>query len=363
MAKEKEPVKSEKNLMQKLVEVLADLGPIEKSKRNPHFGYNYVGEGQMMAELRHRLANRNIFLTTSVETCVPHYYANDPKMGVFVSVTTTHTFHDADSGEKLPVGGAGVGWDSGDKGVYKAITGATKYALMKNFLVTDEQEPESGEQAPATSTAAGRSPGKHTRTKPYEEATGDNDPKAAHDLLELKAFLTEHKIPDAFLLLLLTEKKLIDGHTKTVAQIKPGILRRCLDDKSKGNLIKAWAAQKKDEESGSATPPPKESRKTTPTQGDDGMNQTTNIVRKPITEDISPADVLEQEGIKNWRAVKIHFGEHEGKALGKMTVNQLSWWVKNYKPKPYKGTWQEKDLLLDAALCLASMEMAGGDDE
>ena len=33
---------------------------------------------------------------------------------------------------------------------------------------------------------------------------------------------------------------MIDGHTKFVAQLKPGILLRCLSPKSKENLLKAW---------------------------------------------------------------------------------------------------------------------------
>jgi len=147
--------KQVKSLVEKLVEVLAELGPIEKKGRNPHFGYNYVSEGQLMSELRHRLSSRNIFLFTSVEDCQPQY-SGESKLGVFVMVKTKHTFYDAQTGETFPVGGAGVGWDSGDKGVYKAITGATKYALMKNFLVTDEQDPEAGEQLRGAAVEPGR---------------------------------------------------------------------------------------------------------------------------------------------------------------------------------------------------------------
>jgi hypothetical protein len=337
-------------LVKKLVEVLADLGPVEKKHRNPHFGYNYVSEGQMMAELRERLSSRGIFLFTSVESIIPHY--GEAKMGVFVCVQTKHTFFDAATKEQFVVGGAGVGWDSGDKGAYKAITGATKYALMKNFLVTDEQDPEQGEQAqPAKPGATG-----HKRTRAYEEETGAGDKRFEKDLLELKSFLTENEIPDGFLLRLLQEKKLIDGHTTSVAKIKPGIIRRVLDKKSLANLIKAWAAQTADADSGSATPPARNGKKEVRTREGD---QTRDIVRKPVSDDISPADTLEQEGIDDWRKVIIHFGDKKGTPLGKLTTKDLSWWCQNYHPKPWKGVWQDKDLLLDAALVLASMEMAG----
>lgn len=37
---------------------------------------------------------------------------------------------------------AGYGDDAGDKGIYKALTGAVKYALMKQFLVSTGDDPE-----------------------------------------------------------------------------------------------------------------------------------------------------------------------------------------------------------------------------
>jgi len=129
-------------------------------------------------------------------------------------------------------------------------------------------------------------------------------------------------------------------------------LRRCLDDKSKANLIKAWKAQQADDESGSATPPQSDAKRTR--EGD----QSRAYAREPITNDIAPADLLDQEGIDNWRKVKINFGEKKGTALGKLPIKNLQWWINNWKPKPHKGTWNENDLLLDAALVLASLELA-----
>lgn len=369
--KAEQPAVKPTTLFGKLVEILADLGPMMKTKRNPHFGYNYVGEGQVMAELRHRLSDRHIFLFTSVETCTPQY-SEEPKAGVFVAVTTRHTFYDADTNETFVVNGAGLGWDSGDKGVYKAITGAMKYALMKNFLVTDEQDPEDGDSAggPAATAEPGRTG--HRRTRPYEEETGAGDKKAAMDLLELKAFLTEHKIPDDFLLQLLREKELIDGHTKNVAGLKPGVLLRCLGPKSKSRLIEAWKAHQdadtagaKQEKAAKAKPKPealpKGRKKAAPDFADEPIrtnegDQTRG--RRPIQTDISPADMLGQEGYDNWREVKIHWGDQAGELLGQISPKSLAWWIK-WVPKPYRGKISEKDILLDAALVLADQELGG----
>lgn len=351
MAKEQTEVKQQKSLIAKLVEVLAEMGPVEKAHRNTHFGYNYVSEGQMMAELRGRLSSRNIFLFTSVESIAPHY--GEAKEGTYVCVTTKHTFVDAESGETYVVMGAGVGWDSGDKGAYKAVTGATKYMLMKNFLVTDEKDPmdpEAGEQKPEAKE------GSHRRTKKYEEETGAGNKKVADDLVELEAYLRETAVPEGFLLALLKERKLVEPQVKTLGGIKPGILRRCLQPSSKANLVKAWAAQQSDEseeEKKNGKKPPKGEVRTR-----EGDQRREGGGRQAAT-DTSPNDVMEQEGIDDWRKVKIHFGDKAGTTLGKLTKKSLTWWVENWTPKPYKGSWNEKDLLLDAALCLASAEIGG----
>jgi len=350
------------SLVKKLVEIRSELGPVQKTKRNPHFNYNYVGEAQITAIIGPRFDEHGILFTTSVKSMDVHH--GQAKEGITVAVTTEHKIIDTDSKEEMIIYGAGVGWDSGDKGVYKAITGAVKYALMKMFLVTDEQDPEAGEQRAAPE------PGRtgHRRTKPYEETKPEEaGPKASHDLLELKSFLTENKIPDAFLIALLQEKKLIEPQVKNLSSVQPGILRRVLDDKSKANLIKAWAAQQADEDSGSATAPmsqrvskpqeaatPRGGRKTASREPED---EDQRRERKPVMDDIEPADYLEQEGFKNWRKVPIHFGNDKGKTLGTVSKKSLSWFLYTWTPKPYKGVWQDNDVLLDMACCLAVAEL------
>jgi hypothetical protein len=357
-----------RSLVNKLVEILADLGPVEKRGRNEHFKYNYVSEGQMMAELRDRLSSRGIFLFTSVEEITPHYGANgEAKGGVFVCVKTKHTFRDVETGEEEVVFSGGVGWDSGDKGAYKAITGATKYALMKNFLVTDEiNDPESSGRGPAGRTAPGAVG--HRRTRAYDEEGSEGNKQATKDLDELKSFLSENKIPDGFLLALLREKQLIDGRVKEVGAINPGILRRVLAKSSLANLIKAWAAQQAGSSSsteppkGKAAPPAKTERgpfdNGEPVRTSEGDQSRS---RQPVLDDMHPRARLEKAGYRDWREVEIHFGDKKDTPLGKLTTRSLAWWIENYKPKQFKNRWQPKDMIFDAALCLADAEMKGGE--
>ena len=198
-------------------------------------------------------------------------------------------------------------------------------------------------------------PERHRRTTAYEEKTAaPDDPKAASDQETFKTFLAEHGVPPAFVLRLLQDKKYIDGHTKTLAAIKPGVLRRCLDPKSKERLLAAWRSHQADEANGSQAPP---------------SNGPQNAVasdeqppsRQPIDAGIDLHELLEEEGHDNWRTVPIHYGRNStGLELGKLPRKTLVWWIaEGHKPKPHNGTWNDKDLLLDAALCLAAQELGG----
>ena len=205
-------------------------------------------------------------------------------------------------------------------------------------------------------------PERHTRHTAYEEKTGEGDPKVSEDVAQLRAFLNNNKIPEAFLLRLLLDKKQIDGRVKTLEQIKPGIVLRCLHEQSKHALIQAWAQQRADEDQRS---PFDASEPQIVTQGPviepDNDQQPAKGVRKPVDPDMNPHDLLEQEGYENWRTVPIHFGPNsKGKLLGKLPQKSLAWWIETYEPKPHRGRWNPKDLLLDAALCLASAELSGG---
>ena len=353
-----------KSLAAKLVEVLADLGPVEKKSRNNHFGYNYVSEGQMMAELRERLSSRGIFLFTSVESITPTY--GDGKAGVFVAVTTKHTFYDSATNEKFEVGSAGVGWDSGDKGVYKAITGATKYALMKNFLVTDEHnDPEAGAQVTGK-----QGTGKHKPTKPYEQETTEGDAAAMSDLLQLSKYLKENDIPEGFVVAMLKEKKLVSPQLVKLSNAPPGVIQRTLV--SRERLLKAFQTSTAAVNGNTKAPPtkaepergpfderPPGGGKSTFDEADENQSQEMKV-RQPVQQDISPADLLGQEGHDDWRTVKIARGKQKGTALGKLTAKSLVWWIAEWKPEPHPKThkWSDVDLLLDAGLCLAHAEMA-----
>lgn len=132
-----------KNLAEKLASVLAEVGSIPKSGRNAHHKYDYITEADLTHHIRPLLAKEGVFIFTSVESL-----ERDAKMTtVWLKWTIT------DGHDKMELLGVGQG-NTTDKGAYAAITGAQKYMLYKNFLVTTGDDPESFKD-PATSRDEG----------------------------------------------------------------------------------------------------------------------------------------------------------------------------------------------------------------
>lgn len=123
-----------KELSSKLVKVMAEVTSVGKSGFNSHQKYAYAKEADILEVLRVALVKHNVFIFTSVESAV--------KDGDLTTVSVKYTLVDADSGNSMQVSAVGVGFDKQDKGIYKAITGANKYFLMKTFQLPTHDDPE-----------------------------------------------------------------------------------------------------------------------------------------------------------------------------------------------------------------------------
>lgn len=134
----------EKRLTAKLVEIIKDLPMVEKRGRNDFHHYNYAMEVDFLEAVRPRLTERGILMSMSVDSI--EVTNKGEKGGMITTIKTTHTFIDSETGETLVFHGAGQGEDKGDKGIYKAQTGALKYALAKFFLISTGDDPEAYNQ-------------------------------------------------------------------------------------------------------------------------------------------------------------------------------------------------------------------------
>ncbi len=127
----------------KLAKILGEIGKVAKSGRNEFHKYDYVTENDLVYAVRQKLAEAGVFVFSSVEAQhVEIVKESDDKSWALTTVTTRHTFIDGESGDEFSVCSQGQGADNGDKGGYKAITGAMKYFLYKCFMIPTGDDPE-----------------------------------------------------------------------------------------------------------------------------------------------------------------------------------------------------------------------------
>ncbi len=148
-----------KGLVKKLSQVMGAVERVPKNGHNDFHGYDYSTEADIVGAVRMAMSERQLMMVPYVGQVT---WADVPrKNGGTEKLCTVHVrfdLMDAESGESLSFPMIGQGTDGGDKGFYKALTGATKYALLKLFLIPTGDDPEDEGKAPgAPAPAAGRS--------------------------------------------------------------------------------------------------------------------------------------------------------------------------------------------------------------
>lgn len=156
-----------RGLTTKLSEILGIVGRLEKKGENKSQGYRFAREGDLVDMIRPLLAERHLFLHQSVANHeIRELYVS--RGGATMWLTILHVefwWADGDT-DSVPMNGRticiGYGADSGDKGVYKALTGAGKYFLMKTFLISTGDDPEADEKVDKEAEIAGAARGSRT---------------------------------------------------------------------------------------------------------------------------------------------------------------------------------------------------------
>lgn len=142
---------SEKKLVSKLAKVMEEVKYIEKRGYNRFNKYKYATESDVSERVREVLSSLNVIMLPDVVEHSTREHVNRKGHTEYIStVKVKFTFIDGETNEELSIHSVGEGQDAGDKAVYKAITGATKYALMKAFMIPtgDDPEDDSGDDVP-----------------------------------------------------------------------------------------------------------------------------------------------------------------------------------------------------------------------
>ena len=129
-------------LYKKILAVQKVLEPLEKTGWNDFQKYNYSTAGDVLLPVQ-RACNEQglIVIADCIESKIEPGRA---------SVVVRLTIVDTETGESLSVTAPGYSEDfsykdnrpNGDKAVYKAITGATKYAVRSCFCLPSDDDPE-----------------------------------------------------------------------------------------------------------------------------------------------------------------------------------------------------------------------------
>lgn len=146
--------KVSKKLLQAVTQV---GGSVKKTGWNAFSKYHYITESDINEAVLPALTQAGLVLTTSVVS-VKETPSSEGQKNRFAEVILSHKVIDTDSGEFLEFQSTGTGADTLDKAVYKAVTGACKYMMMKLFLISgDDSDPEndSATSAPAKTGNSG----------------------------------------------------------------------------------------------------------------------------------------------------------------------------------------------------------------
>jgi len=144
-----------KELLTALQGAAIAVGYVQKKGRNDFQNYNYVTEADVVAQTRKALLEHDIVIIPSVSDVSHDEYGN-------TNILVVYTVYHTPSGENLTFTMAGAGNDRnskgvGDKGIYKALTGCNKYALLKALQLATGDDPEvetADKDAPQTAPKA-----------------------------------------------------------------------------------------------------------------------------------------------------------------------------------------------------------------
>ncbi|MGK0551079.1 ERF family protein [Enterococcus faecalis] len=134
---------TENKLILKIAEITKEVKRIPKTGWNDFHKYAYATESDIKQVIREELAKRKLVLFSDIISHkVDEVTTAKGKTEYRTTIEVMYTLEDAETGETRMFKGVGTGQDAGDKGVYKAQTGALKYALTNLFQVPTGADPE-----------------------------------------------------------------------------------------------------------------------------------------------------------------------------------------------------------------------------
>ena len=134
-------------LLAKLHRIMEASPYLQKDKKH-YDGYKYLSEAKIKEHFQHQFAKEKILflpVSSAITNTLPTTSAKGSPQ-FLTEITFDYQIVDVETGAFIIGRSTGQGEDRSDKGVYKAITGALKYALTTTFLLPTGDDPENEEE-------------------------------------------------------------------------------------------------------------------------------------------------------------------------------------------------------------------------
>lgn len=127
-------------IVNKILNVMTKIGPIIKDKTNEEKGFEYASLAAIIMKAREAMIEERI-------TMFPYDIQQVTQKGNDVLIVVIYRFYDADLNDKgknefLDVKIVGEGCDKDGWAVYKALSGAYKYAITQTFAIPTVDDAE-----------------------------------------------------------------------------------------------------------------------------------------------------------------------------------------------------------------------------
>jgi hypothetical protein len=136
-------------LLEKILKVQIAVENIEKDGNNKFHKYRYATSANITSTLKKHLQENKLVIIPSVIDCqeLSVGTSTDKDTGEVADkkvarIITEYTINDVDTGYFISVKMPGDGTDTGDKGIYKALTGSFKYFKIQTFDLSIADDPE-----------------------------------------------------------------------------------------------------------------------------------------------------------------------------------------------------------------------------
>lgn len=120
-------------LVNKILNVMTKIGPIIKDKTNEEKGFEYASLASIILKAREAMIEEKIIM-------LPYKVEQIVQKGNDITISMIYRFFDTDVGddgknEYIDVNIAGEGCDKEGWAIYKALSGAYKYAITQTFAI------------------------------------------------------------------------------------------------------------------------------------------------------------------------------------------------------------------------------------